>query len=180
MAFDEFKKLLDQYTSTHPINWPQDQKTREQLCRALLGAELVGDMDRILDRVNDWLEKPESPPTLRLGNELSQRDRRYRSSVVGLSEEHREAVRGIARYVVSAALFRAMVAIDQFPACRCRLVCTPRSEAAEVSREIQVAPNSMDLHDDLVEWILEFSRYADLLAYRVVRGPNSSEIGIKT
>jgi hypothetical protein len=99
--------------------------------------------------------------------------------MAGLTPEAAEAVRAVARYVASISIFHTLVQLDQFPGCDCRVLCKPLAPSAG-GQEFQFAPVADDLHDDLVEWILQFSRHADQIAYREVTGPGSSIIGFRT
>ncbi len=140
------------------VTWPEDPAERMLLARALYGRELIGDFDYWLDHAIDLIENPEPARPFERENELSRKDRYFREHLSTLTDDQKRAVRNLVRSTVHGAIFSMLVNVDQSGNGDYKLTLSPRY----TDLTVLIAPDPPnDLHDELDDWILSFSKFAD-------------------
>lgn len=143
------------------ITWPQDGQERVRLARALYGKQLIGTFDYWFSHALDLIENAEPAKPFPRKNEAYKKDAYFRNRLSTLSAEQKQVVRHLIRTTAYGVLFGVLVDIDQSDYGEFTLALKPGAVAGN-GQTIQLAPDEEnDLHDELRDWILSFSRYAD-------------------
>jgi hypothetical protein len=176
------RDLLQRHVGTDgSIAWPHDDHARAALSRALLGKDLVSSLDTCIGRAIDLIERREPDQQYRRpDSSMARRDRYFRDGLADLSEKERTIVRHLVEDAVHGILFSTLVALDQPVGGDYTLFLRLRDEAA-AHEPIRVAASgtTLDLHDELNEWIWSFSELSEDLVERKQISPGCAEYGRK-
>jgi hypothetical protein len=159
LAFNTFSKYV---RDDRDISWPDSSKERMQLARALYGKQLIHTFDYWLKHAIDLLENstPSEEP-IRRTSKLYRQEKYFRDRLATLSPEQRQTVRHLILTLAHGLLFGSLVDIDQGDYGEFILAMKPK-EAQTGKHVIQIAPDVIqELHDELDDWILSFSQFAD-------------------
>lgn len=160
LARDIYERYV---TATGDVTWPDDDQERTLLARALYGRQLVDTLDCWLSHVIDLVENPEPAEPFLRRNEAYEKDKYFRDRFTTLSAEQKLAVRNPVYTIAHGLLFSVLVDVDRGDYGTIVLGLIPRNKENEV-QAVQIAPGEcFDLHDELNDWILSFSRFADQL-----------------
>jgi hypothetical protein len=149
------------------IAWPERQVDRDALARTFFGLGFVEALDSWIGWADNLLENPSNAnsPLPRRSTTAAEEDS-YRSCLRPLTVEQITTVRKLVRKCVSGALFSALVHVDQLPLASFQIsIVDRRKSGSEVQGRVFPANDqrSLDLHDELSEWVWAFSRYGNEL-----------------
>lgn len=147
------------------LNVPTDSRERVTMARDLLGYSLVHKLDYWLDFAIDKINNASPAEPYTRENEYAKRDRSLREPFANFDKEAKEAVLRLLSKTMSGLLFGILTDFDQFDFGELSIMLTTKSEDP-VSIEITAPPE--ELHDELGEWIYEFSKYREQLVERTV------------
>lgn len=155
-----YRKYVD---ADNNVTWPEDQREKMLLARAIFGKWLIGKFDSWIDEGFDFVENPEPNSAYSRNNLMKKRDQYFRSGLKSLAPEQKVVVKQLVLEMIEGTLFGALVTLDQTR--YGQYLLSLRTEGGNNPGEtIPVAPDKyMDLHDELSEWILGFSKYAGQL-----------------
>ncbi len=159
LALDTFNKWV---RDNSDVAWPDSAEEQMQLARALYGKQLIHTFDYWIKYVIDLLENPApSEELIRQTSALSRQEKYFRSKLATLSPEQRQTVRHLILTIAHGLMFGSLVDIDQGDYGEHILAMKPKGTQAG-KHAIQIAPDAFqELHDDLDDWILSFSQFAD-------------------
>lgn len=142
------------------ILWPDDLKERALLARALFGRELISKLDSWIKYANDLIENPEPQTPFPRHNKAYFRDKYFRDNLQSLNADQKQAVRNLTRTVIHGTLFSALVTLDQGHFGKYNLLLMP-SQDRETPDISLFRDLDEELHDELNDWIVSFSKFSD-------------------
>ena len=145
------------------LSWPTDPTDQARLARSFLGRQTVARLDNSIEWADDLLRRQngdEPRPARR--NELVKRREYFQAELAELTDAQRRAIHHLIREAATMTLFGILVGIDQPDLGEIRVELAPDPESLE-AHSIRMAPDPQlpDLHDELQDWILSFSKYRD-------------------
>jgi len=136
--------------------WPQDTEGRQKMARALLGIELVSNVDYWLllaqDELDDTYEAPWASPDKKPRPEEVQRREVFRT----LSPEQRRAVRDLLHRAVKGELYSFCIALDRTLGGSTVSIDSPVKGDTD-ERLVVHSPDQEELHIEQHEWLEDFS-----------------------
>ena len=165
--------ILNKYLNSQSgdIVGPIAEEDKIKLLKALLGSSFISDLDSWLGLAQDYLENREPATPFLRDNELRRKDKLYRSSFSKLDDSTKEIIFKLILSTTSGLLFSILVNFDQFRHGDLSISLKTKSPGQET---INITPGIDDLHDELSEWIYEFSKYKDKLVERVEEANGTS------
>jgi len=155
-----YEKYVDRDSN---VVWPEDQREKTLLARAIFGSWFIAKFDSRIDEAFDFIENPNLNSSYSPNSLMGKRDQYFRSGLKNLTQEQKNVVKQLALEMIHSALFGALVTFDQTRYGQYLLsLQTNNRNGPEMT--IPIAPfEYMDLHDELNEWILGFSKHKDML-----------------
>jgi hypothetical protein len=145
------------------LNVPADPKAQFDMARTLLGSSFVGTLDYLLNNALDKVENPKpSKPYIR-DNEFSREDRYFRDAFEKMDPTSKEAVRKLLFRSLSGLFFSLLVDVDQFRFGELSISLLPKTDSPN---SIELTSPTEELHDELHEWIYQFSKFREKLVER--------------
>ncbi len=142
------------------IAWPVDSQECALLARVLYGKQLISTFDYWFSRAIDLIENSGPPTPFPRKNEAYKEDKYFRDKLSTLSVEQKQVVRNLVRTITHGVLFGVLADFDQSDYGEYELALKPGGVESN-GQTVSVAPNKHDLHDELNDWILSFSKFAD-------------------
>ncbi len=153
--------IYNQYVrDDHVVQWPDDPKERALLARALFGRQLIARFDSRMKWAIDFLENPEPQEPFPRNNRFSIEDDYFRKNLHALESHQKKVLQDLIRTTVVGMLFSALVAVDQSPFGKYDLLLTPSQKVENPHISLFTALPD-ELHDELNDWIISFSEFAD-------------------
>src|SRR5438128_2313954 len=107
------RDVYDKYVKhDSEVAWPDDDRERVLLARALFGKELIGHFDYWVDHAIDFIDNPVPVPSSRR-TEGHEKRAYYADKFAELSPEQKQAVKHLVREMTHAVLFSMLVQLDQ-------------------------------------------------------------------
>lgn len=160
------------------IVWPEDSQERVLFARVLYGKQLISTFDYWFSRAVDLIENPAPPKPFQRKNEAYKEDKYFRDRFSTLSAEQKQVVRHLVRTIAHGILFGVLVDLDQSYYGEYEIALKPRKVRGN-DQAIRIAPDvPNDLHNELNDWILSFSKFADEIA-ELIEINGGWEIGLK-
>src|SRR4030095_16843446 len=142
------------------IQWPDDPKEQAFLARALFGRQLIAKFDYRMKWAIDFLENPQGQEAFLRQNRISLEDDYFRENLNTLESLQKKVVRDLIRSTIVGMLFSALVTVDQSSFGKYDLILTPSQTTDNSSISLLTALPD-ELHDELNDWIISFSDFAD-------------------
>jgi hypothetical protein len=173
------RDIYEKYVSDKgEIDWPEDSKERELLARALYGKELISTFDYWFSHAVDLIENPRPSKSFPRKNDAYKQDKYIRDGFSTLSLEQKQVVRDLVRRIVHGVLFGVLVDLDQSHYGEYELSLKPqRVEGNDQTIKITL-DKPEELHDELNDWVLSFSKFADEIA-ELIEVKGGWEISLK-
>ena len=145
------------------VTWPEDPREKTLLARAIFGKWLIGKFDSLIDEGFDFIENPAPNRTYSRRNMVAKRDEYFRAGFKNLSAEQKAVVKQLMFEMIEGTLFSTLVTLDQTRYGQ-YLLSLQTNGADGAGEIIPIAPdNYMELHEELNEWILRFSKHSSQL-----------------
>jgi hypothetical protein len=156
------QNLIDKYLTSDfgDITLPADDAEKQKLARELLGFSIVNQIDYWLEHAKDYVENEKPKEPFIRDNELSRKDKTFRDTFSKLDEETKQVILRLINSTATGIVFSILTNFDQFDFGEIILSLKPK---AVDKTEIKISSDSEDLHDELSEWIYNFSRLKDEL-----------------
>lgn len=158
------KELIEKYVVDRfgNINIPESEEEKQKLARALLGISLINNLDSWLRSAFDLVDNPEPEIPFSRENAASRKDKEYRATLANLDDEVKEKIKQLIGDITTGILFSFLVSMDQFDFGELQIKLIPKTSNEE-AKELNVSNKQKDLHDELPEWIGNFSKYREQL-----------------
>ncbi|GEO03905.1 hypothetical protein AAE02nite_15690 [Adhaeribacter aerolatus] len=140
------------------INLPESEDEKRKLARALLGLSLIGNLDNWLNNAFDLIDNHEPEEPFLRENALSRKDKAFRLAFAHLDNAVKEKIKEIIIDTASGVLFSSLVTFDQFEYGDICISLRPKTLDGK-SEALDISDKWEDLHDELPEWIENFSNY---------------------
>jgi hypothetical protein len=153
--------IYNQYVNDDElVQWPNDPNERALLARALLGKELIAEFDSQMRWAIDFLENSQRQEPVPRKNRISLEDDYLRENLHPLETRQKKMVRDLLRKSMVGMLFSMLVTLDQSSFGNYDLVLSPAQTIDHSSTSLFTALPD-ELHDELNDWIVSFSDFAD-------------------
>ena len=141
------------------VVWPERGEDRSELARVLYGKQLIETFDYWFSHAIDLIENPQPQKVFPRKNESYKEDKYFRDKLSTLSHEQKQAVRNLVRTIAHGILFGTLVDLDQGDYGEME---TAMKLGEGNDQSVRITPNkSVELHDELNDWALSFSKFAD-------------------
>lgn len=150
----KIKDYFAQFKVNGKFNWSENSEERDEIASLLFGAQIVAALDYWVKLAEDLVTNPKSSRKFERENALSREDEFYRNAFLELTSEEKQAVIALVGKTTSGALFSTLVALDQFSEGEIQIVAL---DSKTGDRLATIAPQDIDMHDRLYEWIEKFS-----------------------
>lgn len=152
------RDIYDKYVSVDGlITLPDDETERKLIARALLGKELASKFDYWLSYSFDLIYK-EPDEKRRSESAIFKKENYFHESLKLLTDDQKLVVQNLVREISTGLLFSSLVTFDQSDFGDYYLSMLERKSGVELN----ILPNPLfDLHDELNDWIISFSKYGD-------------------
>lgn len=154
------KDIISKYLKSDngDIELPVDNQDRIKLARALLGYSIVHELDYWLDIAKDYIENEQPQEPFIRDNNLSKKDKSFRDVFAKLDNESKDAIKKLVNSTATGIVFSLLTNFDQFDFGEILLFLKTKSVD---TTEIKISSDLEELHDELSEWIYEFSKFKD-------------------
>ncbi len=153
--------IYNQYVNEDEVvQWPNDPNERALLARALLGRELMAKFDSRMRWAINFLENSQPQEPFPRKSSLGLEDDYFRQHLYPLETGQKKVVRDLIGKSMVGALFSMLVTLDQSSFGEYDLMLTP-SQTVENSNTSLFTALPDELHDELNDWIISFSDFAD-------------------
>lgn len=153
------KDIYEKYVSKDGhVTIPSDESEKKLLGRTLLGKELIGKFDYWLGLAIELILK--EPKATKKPNLIEKNSIYFHQNFKDLSDIQKKAIENLVREISLGVLFSNLVTLDQFHFGKFHFSLKIRDSETEVP----ILDDSLlldDLHDELNEWIISFSKYSD-------------------
>lgn len=158
------KELIEKYVVDKfgNINIPESEEEKQKLARALLGISLINNLDSWLNSAFDLVDNPEPDIPFTRENAASKKDKAFRAAFANLDDEAKEKIKQLVADTTTGLLFSSLVSFDQFDFGALQIKLVPKTPKQE-TEELNITNQQEDLHDELPEWIENFSKYQEQL-----------------
>jgi alkanesulfonate monooxygenase SsuD/methylene tetrahydromethanopterin reductase-like flavin-dependent oxidoreductase (luciferase family) len=158
------KELIEKYVVDKfgNIDIPESEEEKQKLARALLGISLISNLDNWLSSAFDVVDNPEPETPFTRENAASKKDKAFRTAFASLDSEVKEKIKKLIADTTTGVLFSTLVSVDQFDFGELQIKLVPKTLSG-ATEEWSVTNKQEDLHDELPEWIENFSRHQEQL-----------------
>lgn len=157
LAIDIYNEYVREDNSVY---WPDDKEERALLARALFGRELMSDFDYSIKYYIDFLENVEPTKPFTRKNQLHHKDTYFRSNMQTLNPKQKQAIRDLVLEIMYGSFFSPLVTLDQGYFGKFDLQLEPFDEDENSGISLfSFLPD--ELHDELNDWIVSFSEFAN-------------------
>ncbi|MBC5994345.1 hypothetical protein [Pontibacter cellulosilyticus] len=158
------KELIEKYVVDKfgNIEIPESEEEKQKLARALLGVSLISNLDYWLDNAFDLVSNPEREKPFTRENAASKKDKAFRAAFTNLDDEVKEKIKQLIADTTTGLLFSHLVSFDQFDFGELQIKLTPKTLHG-VTEELTITKKWEDLHDELPEWMENFSKHQEQL-----------------
>lgn len=144
------------------VVWPERGEDRSELARVLYGRQLVDTFDYWFSHAIDLIENPQPQKVFPRKNEAYKEDKYFRDQLSTLSDEQKLVVRNLVQTIAHGILFGTLVDLDQGDYGEVELTM---KLGERDDQTVRVTPDKpVELHDELSDWVLSFSKFADEIA----------------
>jgi len=152
------KDIISKYLKSDngDIELPLDDRDKIKLARALLGFSIIHELDYWLDIAKDYIENDKPKEPFLRENNLSKKDMIFRNAFAKLDNETKDAIKKLVNSTATGIVFSLLTNFDQFDFGEVLLYLKPKSVD---TTEIRISSELEELHDELSEWIYEFSKF---------------------
>ena len=144
------------------ITIPKTEEEKLALVRALLGFSLISNLDNWLSDAFDLIDNSEPAEPFVRENETSRKDKALRTAFAGLDNEVKEKIKQLVIDTGTEVLFSSLVSLDQFDFGEISFKVRPKT-LDESNEVLEISKKWQDLHDELPEWIENFSKFKEKL-----------------
>lgn len=157
------KELIEKYVVDKfgNIEIPESEEEKQRLARALLGISLISNLDYWLDNAFDLINNAERAEPFIRENAASKKDKAFRAAFANLEGEVKEKIKQLIADTTTGVLFSTLVSFDQFDFGELQIKLVPKTLDGQ-TEELDVT-NKEDLHDELPEWLENFSKHQEQL-----------------
>jgi hypothetical protein len=158
------KELIEKYVVDKfgNIEIPGLEEEKQDLARALLGISLISSLDNWLSSAFDLVDNPKRDKPFIRDNVVSKKDKAYRAAFANLDNVVKEKIKQLIADTATGVMFSTLVTFDQFDFGELQIKLVPKTLNGE-KEELDLNKKCEDLHDELPEWIENFSRYKEQL-----------------
>lgn len=151
------KDIYEKYVSKDGhVTIPSDESEKKLLGRALLGTELMDNFDYWLGHAIELILK--EPKMTKKPNLLEREAIYFHQNFKDLSDTQKKAIENLVRETSLGMLFSNLVTLDQCHFGKFNFTLKIKNSETEVP----ILDDSLfDLHDELNEWVIGFSKYGD-------------------
>ena len=153
------KELLVKYAKDRfgNLETPETDAEKQKLAREVFGKNLVDVLDGWLEVAFDLIDNLEPDEPFPRENESSRRDKAFRETFRKLDSQTKEKIKGLITDTATGILFSTLVSFDQFDYGQLKLSLSPKT-IDNLDEEWIITDEKLDLHDELDEWIENYSK----------------------